>query len=256
MASTVKDIEKYLLEEKTSNEEKKILPSNNKIIDRYLKRSSHMRYVYNELLQKLPDEVDWRWIMVKMIEVPAEWSPEKNKQVRDRQHQLVDINRKIAKKARDLSNLLLARTQLSNAYALHSSDDYEITQWVERAAELSQEDHKSYLFKKYLKPEFTKLKSFDLKYWPSLDELTLAIAVFAEEANVQAYDELTLAALSKRQNANTTLVRAFLQSMQNLPFDFSYSDESISITLNCALDLDPENQQEISPEAIREIRCK
>lgn len=86
---------------------------------------------------------------------------------------------------------------------------------------------------------------FDLKYWPQLSKVMLAVANDAEHAEIEATDPLTEAATLSSRPSTSDQVLAFLAYIEEcrgnhdgaLPYDFQLSDRSMASLLNVVFDL-------------------
>lgn len=236
--------ENILIDEKRYNTERGILRSENAVIDRLLTRSLELKSAYGELHEKLHSRPPTLGVFLGLLlSTAAFWSPARIAKSRAQRDELVETNRQIGRKAEELAKLLEQRTQLHETSGFSSHTHYHICDVIEAAAG----NHS--LFNAYVKDRLDALcGQFDLKYWPSLDQVVRALAADADSATLEATDPLTRAATTGTRPSRTDFFKALFaaieeNSAQNggyLPDDFRLSDGALASLANCALDLGPD----------------
>ena len=240
--AATKKCEGILLRSRAYNVEHSILPSENVIIDRLLASREYMEHVYVELSESLSNQqIDV--VLSLVLSCAAFWNPEKAASYRAERKELVETNREIVKAARQLAQLLEKRDELHNHSGFSSDTHYFIIDVIEKASK------NNYLYGSYIKHPLSHLRGrFDLKYWPSIEQVIAELATDAEQAEVYATDSLTEVSTSSSRSSKIDFLRAlFLSIYENseqeyglIPSNFKLSDRSIAEIMNCALQLNPE----------------
>ncbi|MHB0764023.1 hypothetical protein ACYCFC_06535 [Stutzerimonas sp. NM35] len=236
--------ENILIGGKRYNTERSLLRSENAIIDRLLTRGLELKSAYGELYEKLHSRPPaLRVLLGLLLSTAAFWSPEKIAKSRDRRDELIETNRQIGRKAAELAQLLEQRTWLHETSGFSSRTHYHVCDVIEAAAG----NHS--LFNAYVKDRLDTLcGQFDLKYWPSPDQLVRALAADANSATLEATDPLTRAASTGTRPSRTDFSKALFAAIEEnstqsggpLPEDFRLSDGALASLANCALDLGPD----------------
>lgn len=236
--------ENILIGEKRYNTEHGILRSENAVIDRLLTRSLELKSAYCELHEKLHSHPPaLRVFLGLLLSTAAFWSPERIATSRAQRDELVETNRQIARKAEELAQLLEQRSRLHETSGFSSHTHHHVCDVIEAAAR----SHS--LFNAYVKERLDALcGQFDLKYWPSLDQLVLAVAADAESATLEATDPLTLAATAATRPSRADFFKALFAAIDEntahhhgqLPEGFRLTDGTLASLANCALDLGPD----------------
>jgi hypothetical protein len=182
--------EKILLDEKIYNIKHGILPSEVVVADRMLARGAELIEAYEELHNKLSRSPRALPAFLGVIlSTAAFWNPEKIEAARIARRHLGEANRQIATKANELAALLRTRSDLNNTSGFRSDTHYHVCQVIESASK------RNGLFSAYLQKPLNALSSqFDMKYWPSLNDIMQELAIDAEAAATEAADPVTSAA--------------------------------------------------------------
>ena len=233
--------ESTLLAAKDYNIEHDILPSENAIVDRLLARSIELNETYVELDQKLGSHPPaLHSFLDLLLGTTAQWNPDKINQSRLARTDLARVNRQIAAKAVELSQLLEHRSHLRNTSSFGSDTHYHVCDVIEAASD------DNGLFKSYVHPQLAALTAqFDLKYWPTLSAFAQEIAADAERAEIRATDPLTAAATEAMRPSLTDFFKALFAAIEEnsaenygqLPKNFKLTDRALASLANCALDL-------------------
>ena len=142
--------------------------------------------------------------------------------------------------ADQLAALLDRRDTLQNYTGFSSNARYHILDILHDASE-----HNG-LYDSYVKEDVDRLQyQYDLKYWPILSEVVLAIGDDAQRAEVTATDPATAAATESPKSGHSDFVRAFLARLDDsrvrecgfIPNDFALSDSAMASLVNCGPDL-------------------
>lgn len=223
------------------NLEREIRPSESAVAERLLERGHELAEAYQEAYDKLnhrPHALNQ--FMDMLLSLQAFWSPEKMAQARADRNALVEINQKIERHARALAELLEERTRRHNTSGFSSRTLYHIRDVIDAAYE------DNWHYRTFLREPLERLAGqFDLKYWPELSKVMLAVANDAEHAELEATDPLTEAATLSSRPSTSDQVLAFLAYIEEcrgnhdgaLPYDFKLSDRSMASLLNVVFDL-------------------
>lgn len=249
-------MESILRSKRQYNIDHQILKSENKVIERMLKRSVEMKDMYNELGTKL-SECQQEHFWDAILGAATFFNPESSERLRKNRKTLVKLNQDIAKYASKLTDLMKQRYDLSETSGLNSHGDHHVIHWIERAAK------NNYLYQSYVKVKLKPLASrFDLKYWPRTFEVVSAISAFAEEAETHASDEWTEELLSSQKCSKSDYLRVLLKAIEDkkefgpnthvLPHNFCMTDKSLATMINGTLGLEPDNM--ITTEYVKGTR--
>ena len=88
-------------------------------------------------------------------------------------------------------------------------------------------------------------RTYDLKYWPKIADCLAVLASDAQEAKIEATDDITEAATSASRKGLSDYLKAIFAGIESrregrpilLPLDFTLSDASFAALINCSLDL-------------------
>lgn len=242
MSKAARNVCETILQESIRyNLEHEILPSENVVARRLLDRSEELIEAYQEVYDKLhhrPHAV--KQFLGMLLSVQAFWSPEKIAHARTDRDALVEINQKIQGHARELADLLEERTRLHNTSGFSSRTLHHIRDVIDAAYK------ENWHYRTFLREPLEHLAGqFDLKYWPELSKIMLAIANDAEHAELEATDPLTEAAtLSKRPSTSDQVLAllAYIEECRGnhdgaLPYGFQLSDRSMASLLNVVFDV-------------------
>ena len=242
MSQTAQDACETLLRDGIRyNLQRKILSSENAVAQRLLDRGDELTEAYQEVYDKLKGRPHaLHQFMGMLLSVQAFWSPEKIAQARADRAALVETNQKIERHARALAELLEERTRLHNTSGFSSRTLYHIRDVIDAAY------GDNWHYRTFLREPLENLAGqYDLKYWPELHKVMLAIADDAEHAELEATDPLTEAATLSSRPSTSDSVMAFLAYIEEcrgdhdgaLPRDFQLSDRSMATLLNVVFDL-------------------
>lgn len=237
--------ENLLLEEIRYNNEHHILPSENAVADRLLRRGIELRDAYEELHDKLHAHPPTLQVFLGLVlSTAAFWNPEKMQEARTARSDLANVNQQIARKAAELAILLEQRSDLHDTSGFSSDTHYHVCKVIEAASQ------NNGLFKSYVRERLGALRGqFDLKYWPSLGEFLQELAADAGKAVMEATDPLTAAATAATRSSKADFFKALFVSIEEnsaksygqLPRGFKLTDRTLASLANCALDLGPED---------------
>jgi len=237
--------ENLLLESKRYNIEHHILPSENAVVDRLLRRGIELRDAYEELHEKLHAHPQALQVFLGLVlSTAAFWNPNKMQEARAARSDLANVNQQIARNAAELALLLEQRSDLHDTSGFSSDTHYHVCNVIEAASQ------HNYLFRSYVQEKLGALHGqFDLKYWPSLGEFVQELATDAEKAVMEASDPLTAAATSGTRPSKADFFKALFvaieenraESYGQLPSDFKLTDRTLASLANCALDLGPDD---------------
>lgn len=236
--------EDFLREDIAYNEAKAIWPSYVTIAKRFLARRAELVDLYEEVVKRLgTDPRAIRAFFEAVMDSATLWSPERIALARADREELVTINSDIERLSEDLASLLDRRAALHNTSGFSTRTQYHVCELVEAAAA------GNYLFNSYVKKPLTALRhQHDLKYWPSLADLMLALAMDARNVLPEPKDSLTAVGTEAKRSSDVVFLRVLLEAFREssrfaapLPSDFSLSHGALAAIMNCALDLEPAN---------------
>ncbi|MEO8644679.1 hypothetical protein [Pseudomonas sp.] len=244
-AAAIDLCESVLREDYKYNLENEIWPSDNRLIEGLLDRTSELADVYVELYGLLAEDPR---ALKSFFDVFAtavySWSPEKIKEARQDREELTDLNVRIAKLSELLSDLLSRRTEVKEISSFTSDTYYHIMDVVEDASEGNG------LFSSHLKDKLDKLTyQYDLKYWPSISKVVTLIGINAANAVTVADDSAASAATEARRPGLADFLKAFeaeldmnrVKNIGFIPDDFSLTDSSMASLVNCGLELEADD---------------
>ena len=248
--------EAILEHERRYNIEHGILVSEIRVIDHLLARGLELQDAYKELHQKLsayPNAL-WRFLR-RVLSCAAHWSQSRVLQERQAAHELKVLNASIAKAAVELASLLERRAHVRNGSAFSDNTLYHPIELIKEAA------RGHHLFEHWVARPLEDLScSFDLKYWPGLDDLLRALARDAARAEVVPTDPLTAASTMSARPSRADVFRALFADLEDegrgcepsWPEDFRPTDATVAALMNCALDLGPDEM--VGAEYVKGLR--
>lgn len=235
--------ESILRQRKAYNIAHKICPGECDLIDHLLARRLELAPVYYEVCEKL-NTYQLPSLLDALLVTARHWDPGSNQTAREERQKLIEVNRHIARKARELSKLLEQRSVISNTSSFISDTHYHICDVMDEAS------IKNGRYQSYVKEPLSHIRSrFSLEYWPSLAEIITVIGVDAECAETVANNPLTAVATESLRNSKTDYVKAILFAIDDrssrrvgqLPAGFKLSDSSLATVVNVMLDSGPED---------------
>lgn len=241
--SAVQACEAILAEQIRYNNEHEILPSEIAIARRLLARRAELAEVYTELHAKLAhDPLALREFLDLLLRTRAHWGPEKIAQARSDRVQLVGVNQRIEKLAREVADLMDLRERLHNTSGFTSSTFYHIHDVIEAA------NQGNGLYRWHLREALADLRKFDMKYWPSLGDCLRAIADDAAASAPDATDPLIDAATTSSRASHSDFLMALFTHIEecrgtspgSIPRSFKLSDAAMASLVNVLLDLSPD----------------
>ncbi|WP_027951280.1 hypothetical protein [Haliea salexigens] len=231
----------FLEEEIRYNQAKGILPSENAVSRNLLAREQEMNELYDEFSSRGWSRQTFEQCLRIVLSIMAHWSPDHLAQAREEKRQLDGTNARIAKVSEELATLLLQREELHNSSGFGSDTHYSIMDLIMDAG------REVPSFEGWVKDLLVPIQGqFDLKYWPSIDQVVSALGRNAETAQSYPHDSLTEAGTESARSSISDTVRALIRAIEEqrdlagsrIPSDFSISDKGFSTLLNCALNLD------------------
>ncbi len=236
--------ERILKEGISYNNEHEILPSENIIAERLLKRQCEMKSAYSELHDKLGESPPALEVFLgRLLSAAAFWNPDKSKVAREMKAQIEGVNKEISENGKELAALLAKRSELENSSGFTSNTHFHVISIIEEAAA------DNHLFNSRVKdPLHTLACRFDLKYWPSPSKMLRTISQDADQAILQATDSLTDAFTVGKRSSRADFIRALLKAINeesfsysgHFPKDFNLTDNTLATLANCALGLEPD----------------
>lgn len=224
--------------------EHSIWPSEVRAIDRMLSRRVELVEAYEELHASLNgDRVTLHRFFDAVLGVAVEWNPDKLSAMRVDRRELEEVNGQIADVAEKLASLLERRSELRNGSGFSDGTHYHVCDVVAAAAG----DYG--LFASHVREPLETLQwRFDLKYWPSLAAVMLALATDARVARVEPTDPVTAAGVESRRSSLADFVKAMRAAVDDyrarqsgpIPDTFRLSDNSTASLVNCLADLGPD----------------
>ena len=239
------------------NSEHGVLPSESEVARRLLNRGPELAEVYEEIQVKLRMPTAKKVLISCLLSAGAFWSPEQIAKDRAGRDELVALNLAIAKRAHELADMLVRRSELHDKSGFSSNTHYDVIAVIDEAsAGNGRYDY-------YLKEPLAHLRArFDMKYWPLLDSIVRVIADDADRAEVRASDPLTESATRSKRPSTADFTRALEAAIQEnrgtysggIPREFMLSDQSMASLVNVLLDLPVERM--VDPIHVKNSRSK
>lgn len=239
--NTIQSISTSLAYRKADNVESNILPSENIIIDRLIGRFDEMELFCKQLNEKF-NFMERYSILDCFLGILVLTKPSDLNKSREDKKLLEELNRKIAKQAFQLAELIEKRSELHNTTQMSSDTYYSISDVVNDAAQ------DNYYYQSYPKTKFNQLfYQFDLKYWPNIAQIVDAIGIDADCAKVEASDSITKAGTKSKRPSVIDSVRAFFMALLNYENRhpgitkkvLNLSNSALTSVFNIGLALDP-----------------
>lgn len=256
-------IEAYLRAERADRLNKKMLPSEVRVIDALLANTLSMETAYTEIIDKAPDGfwtlrpcgIPWHHVVNTIVSTAAFFSPERLQATRDALRRVEELSADIERKAHELARLLRARADHCNAHGISRPDDYHPLDVITTAA---RETEDGYLFDQWVAPLLAPIRAqFGLKYWPRTADYLGALA-HMQSAEAEPTDTRDQAAMDSRQGKSPRdFVRALDESLRELTEMFGIrtdlSHRTIAEIANCALALPPD--EAMTRESVKALRA-
>lgn len=233
--------EAYLRSEIADCTERGILRSEVAVARRLLARSLELADAYSEIDRQLRNRRNAvESCMKAILYTTAQWNPEKLAAARQGRKRLDTVNRLIAEKAAELSELLDELSDLHNSSRYHSETHYDICEVIVAAS------RDNYLFQSYVQDKLETLSGrFDMKYWPTLSDVIGVLATDAGQATSEASDPMTEVGTRASRASQADYFKALFKAMEDntvsnggfIPDSFSLSDAAYAAIGSCALDL-------------------
>lgn len=240
MEDQTSKVEAYLRRERAYRSSKGIPPSEVIVIDRLLKNTHNLRNAYAQIVDNNNKEpFIWERVVSIILQVAAFFPPSNLNEAREAIRQVDEWTKEIAKKAKELADLLNKRTRLAEKHGVTTPYDFDPLDLIEDAAAHSDCDH---LFKTWIKEPLSALRDFDLKYWPNTAAVMESLARM-QNHEAKPIHHLTSSALAVRQGKSVKgesalgFVRALDRALLRVSKVELGPANTAEIT-NCALDLD------------------
>jgi hypothetical protein len=241
---TTQACEDVLREEWRYNDEQKVWPSQNRVIERLLDRRAEMSGAYAEIHEKLHRHPHALREFFRAVTYTAvSWNPIKTVEARITRNRLAEINRQVVEAAEALAALLEERSVLENLSGFHAHSLYHINEVIERASA------GNCIFDWHLKEPLQALRSqYDCKYWPSLAACVTTLAQDASEGDVETTNPVTEVATRSNRASKADFFKALYANIDEyaaaglgfIPSGLRLTDETIASLANCLLDLPAE----------------
>lgn len=258
-------IEAFLCAERADLLEQGIWPSNVVVIDNMLANSASLADAYADILaQARPgtfgewsnSQKAWQRIVHIIVDTAAGWSPARVGESREAVRRVAELSDEIAKKARELADLLRVRETHRAKHSITGPDDYHPLDVLDLAADRSNQAHP---YRAWIAPRHAPLAAdFDLKYWPRTADFLDALAEL-QTATTEPYDALSRAAMSTRQGGSPLeFVRALDESLADLEkyegIRVDLSHRTIAELSNAALALSVDHL--VTRDAVKAARAR
>ena len=206
---STESIRQSLFNRKADNLDNKIWPSENLVIDKLLSRFDEIECFCLQLNEKF-NFMERYSILDCLLGILAITKPSDLQKSREDKKSLQELNRKIAKQAFDLAELIEKRSELDNSTQMRSNTYYSISDVINDAAQ------DNYLFQSNPKKQFNQLfYQYDLKYWPNIAQVIDAIGIDADCADIEASDSITEAGTKSTRSSVVDTIRAFFTALKN-----------------------------------------
>lgn len=241
------------------NNDKKIYPSWNVVINRLLIHSVDLEKAYSELYEKLnkhPHALNK--VLESLVRLSASFCPEKIRLEREKKQDIERLNKEIENAATLLSSLLQKKNELTSTGGFMCSGDSSVLSLIMAAS--GNNGH----FDTHVKGKIAQLEyQYDSKYWPELSACLAVLANDMANSYVESTDPIIEGQINKtRAGTLTHFVEAFLEVIDEnrsanygfVPNDFSLTDSSLATLVNCSLGLDPSELK--GSEFIKNVRSR
>lgn len=217
-----------------------LLPSEQRVLERLLARKLECHNAFSELEKKL-ECYQWQAYLSALISTAAFWNPKATDKLREVEKELHRLNKEIAEKAVALAEDLKNRSELCNSYGFTTDDTYHVVDLIAQAS--ARNGH----YQLWVHEKLQSLRGqFDLKYWPSVDEIVSAIGNDSHNSTVSPTDNITRESISSRKSSTRDFLRALSEAIREnsesmhafVPDKFRLPARSIASLVNCSLDLD------------------
>jgi len=241
--NTVESIKQSLSYRKADNLDKKMLSSENLVIDKLLCRFDEIEFFCQQLNEKF-NFMERYSVLDCLLGILAITKPCDLQKSREDKRSLQELNKKIAKQAFELAELIEKRSELNNCTQMSSNTYYSISDVINDAAQ------DNYLFQSHPKEKFNHLfYQYDSKYWPDIAQVVDAIAIDADCADIEASDSITEAGTKSKRSSVVDTIRAFFTALKNyenrhpnlLVKVFNISNQGITSLFNVGLALGPDD---------------
>lgn len=230
--------EAWLVEEKTYLESNNIWPSKIQIIARMHDAESRYRAdlhrFYCDLAKKLPNKLYRARALDGLLGVMALYHPKRIREVKEKVDEVDSINREMAELCKRMASLHETRHRLSNEHDMTFPDDAHPLDWIKHGLSVS-DPTTSFLHKSFVAPELERVDHFDLRYWPTPEDVFSGLARLYEE-NYSDVNGNTMTMALMGNNGNRALMRALWEEQSRHRPDtrpaYRLTDASIA-TLVC-----------------------
>lgn len=257
--SAVVNCHTILLDIQRYNNDRRIYPAWNKIIDRLLVNSLDLNNAYSELHKKLNNHPHaLRTVFERLVHLTASFNPGEIGGKRRKNKDLESLNTKIEKTANSLSLLLQQKEALKEREGFSCSGDSSVLRLIMNASNTN--GH----FNTFVRDNLQQLEGrYDSKYWPELSECLDVLANDIANSHIESIDPIVEAQISKNKAGTLThFVEAFFEVIDenrsahygHVPNDFSLTDSCFATLVNYSLDLEP--SELIGSDFIKTIRFR
>jgi len=220
------EAEQYLRDELKYNRDHSIDPADNEIIERLLGNTEIMRPLYRELWGALHSARARETVLEQLIKVAVVAHPKRTRGLRDEKKLAQKLNDKIGGSVDGLRRLAaLLRERDTDCSAVDAISLPHVVELLGLAAQQSQDRFKPHLFESRLAPRLDPLAgAFDRKYWPTVDELLLALAEALScstdpESPPEVYPPPLDKAINARSHSEADFTRALYAAIEDLKRD-------------------------------------
>jgi len=206
---TTESIRLSLSYRKADNLDRNIWPSENLVIDKLLCRFDEIEFFCQQLNEKF-NFMERYSVLDCLLGILAITKPCDLQKSREDKRSLQELNKKIAKQAFELAELIEKRSELNNCTQMSSNTYYSISDVINDAAQ------ENYLFQSHPKEKFNQLfYQYDLKYWPNIAQVVDTIGIDADCADIEASDSITEAGTKSKRSSVVDTIRAFFMALNN-----------------------------------------
>ena len=244
----------FIKRELKDYKESKIWMSYWPIMERMIDRSLELQTVYKEIVTNYgyTDKYSGAkvWLILEHIWLSSDFAKKEVEKARADLKELNQLREEIVILASRLSAALSKQKEIFECSGFTKSDYQNVLDMVDEGGE------HNYLYRSYVSKNIQSLGyEYDLKYWPTREDVVQSIADFEGRQPAPTHLEYPNAVLKGRSTDIKDFVIAFdaaFDKQNDLPTGFRFSNNAMAEIINVILDLPCEKLT--SGEAVRVVR--